>query len=177
VSPVPHVRIADRFSDSEFDGELLGGRYITTRNGDTPRWVEMGIYRLDSGTGWVLHRIGQSLVYHTAGTACSTASGGLSGEPAPASRLPDSAHSCDRCKPPWPEDLEPSDQVRIEFPRHTIDRCETREQVTQRLTGMRARASGTRTSTVSEPVRELLAMAAAVDPEFASGPKPTEKIT
>lgn len=167
------VRIEDRFSVTEFDGELIA--QATTRIPDGIRWVEFRLYRLDSD-GYLLHRLGASRVYHQADTGCHTTSGQPSGEPGKARDLPAGAYSCDRCQPEYPENLEPDAAVRIEYTRHTIDRCDTADQVVRRLTNMRSRGSRVQTQVVSEPVKELLALAAGADPEFAMAEKPVERI-
>lgn len=168
------VRIEDRHDVTEIEGRLLG-RYVTTRGPRSVRWVEMGVYKLDNG-GYVAHRIGRSLVYHQASGGCTTVSDRLSGDPALPGELPGEAASCDRCQPPWPEDLESDEEVRFEFDRHTFNECDEPADVVRKLTSLRDRRSGIRSHVVSDPVRELLAICAAEDPEFAQAPKPVQRI-
>jgi hypothetical protein len=173
---VATVRIDDRITVHEFEGDLIASETTRTAEGEGPlRWADFEIYRHDDG-GYVIHRIGGSRVYHTAGTACRTAAGGQSGDPATVSQLPDDAESCDRCQPAWPEDLRSDERVRFEFPRHTIDRCATPAEVISVLTSMKPRGRGRRTVVISDPVRSLLAKAAAADPQFADADRPVERI-
>lgn len=168
---MPAIRIEDRHRVTEFDGTLIA----ETVNSGRPRWLEIRLYRLDSGSGYVLHRLGQSKLYHRMGnTSCTTAGGNPSGEPVPASGLPDDPVSCDVCQPPWPEELSPDETVRWEVPRHTIDRCQTPVQVVDKLTSF-TRRSRVRSSAMSEPVTDLLAQASRNDPGFADA-RPVERI-
>lgn len=173
---VATVRIEDRHSVTEFEGTLTAEVSTRVRDGkSSSRWVEIRLYRMDDG--WLLHRIGKSLVYHSEDSECKTATRRPSGDVATRADLPRNAVSCDRCRPPWPEDLEDGEKIRYEFARHTIDRCDDPAQVVRRLTSMRQRRSGMRSTMVSEPVAELLAQAAGNDPDFAHAPKPVERIT
>lgn len=171
------VLIEDRFFSTQFEGTRIAGESARSADPERPsvRWAELEVYKLDSGD-YLIHRIGMSRVYHQPDTECSTASGQPSGDPATRADIPDDAVSCDRCLPPWPEDLKPGEKIRFEFPRHTIDRCEDPAGVIERLTNMRNRKSGTRTSVISVPVQALLVQCMANDPEFAAAPKPVQKI-
>jgi hypothetical protein len=176
VPPVVTVRVEDRHSATEFDGDLIAE--VSTRKPDSTRWVEIRLYHLADEAGWLVHRVGQSLIYHQAdGATCKTSTQRPSGDTATAKDLPAEAASCDRCQPPWPEDLAEDEKIRYEFPRHTIDRCETPAQVIRRLTVSHQRGSGMRSTMVSEPVSDLLRQAAENDPDFARAEKPVERIT
>jgi hypothetical protein len=172
------IRIEDRVKITEFDGELLrtpSGRDVHVETPGEFRWAELEIYRAEAG-GYVLHRIGNSRVYHTEPTTCLTESGEQSGAPCTITELPDDAHPCWKCNPQDPQTLGDSQLIRYEFPRHTFDRCDTSAEVTRRLTTMNPRGKS-RTTWVSQPAAELLRLAAEADPEFANAPKPVERIS
>lgn len=175
---MPQVRIENRFSVQTFDGELLDWTQ-TPGPPDRPRWVEIYVYKLDNGTGYMLHRIGKSVIYHRADTRCTISDGRQSGDVAKISDLPDNAEPCDECAPPFPEDIGDDEEIRFEFDRHTFNRCATAARVIDKLTVYRSPSSGqgdedtgrsAKTSTVSAPVRELLEKLAAKDPAFARKP-------
>lgn len=164
---------AHSFLNEHFEGDLI--KSTTTRGRNSVRWVDIALYGLDGGT-YLVHRIGQSLVYHRGDTECLTSSGKQAGDRATVADLPDDAEPCERCNPPFPENLDDDEPIRYEFPRHTLDECSTPAEVIARLTSMRKRRARTATRVVSEPVRELLEGAAETDPRFAeamSGPSAT----
>lgn len=172
---MPAIDIVDAhsFLNEHFEGSLI--KQTTTRGRNSLRWVDIALYGLDGGT-YLVHRIGQSLVYHRGDTGCLTSTSKQAGDKATVADLPDDAEPCERCNPPWPEDLADDAEIRYEFPRHTLDECSTPAEVISRLTSMRKRRARTSTRVVSEPVRELLEGAAASDPRFAeamSGPSAT----
>jgi hypothetical protein len=178
---VTAVRIEDRHSATEFSGELIASadsRDFSDRRED--RWVEMRIYRLDGqAAAWILHRAGMSRIYHAdlpLDDACKTISGRASGDLATVDDLPDDAVPCPSCQPPEPLQLHDREQIRFEFPRNTVDRCASPAVAVERLTTMRDRRTGTRTTMISEPVAALLAQASASDPDFAAAPKPVDRI-
>ena len=152
------------FLDEHYEGALI--REVTTRYPGSRRWVNIALYRLDPG-GYLVHRTGMSLVYHQADGGCTRTTGRPSGDPATHQQLPDDAMSCDICEPPWPEDLEDSEQVRFEFPQHSVDQFETAAQATEKLTTARPRGGQQARRIVSAPVRELLNDAALLDDGFA----------
>lgn len=168
---MPLIRIEDRHQDTEFDGTRIAG---PVTSGNQPRWLSMTIYKAASG-GYILHRVGMSVVYHEAETSCQTILGQKSGSPATIVDLPDEALPCERCSPPYPADLGDTEQVRFEFPRHTIDKCADARGVVEKLTTINPRG-GQKTIRISEPVGSLLAEAAAADPEFAAAPKLVERL-
>jgi hypothetical protein len=156
----------------EFTGELIA----ETRSASSDRrWVELKLYALEGG-GYLVHRAGMSNVYHRAGTTCTTASGLQQGTPGTVEDLPDDALPCERCEPPWPEDLGDNEQIRYETTRHTIDRVDTPAEVVEKLTVYRNRRTGRREMRFSEPVQDLLAKAVANDPGFLMPDQPVERI-
>jgi hypothetical protein len=176
------VKIELEHQVKTFEGREIGR--VSTR--DFPeensafraRWVDMALYALDSG-GYVLHRVGRSVVYHVKGGACGA------GEPntrtagsvrVTVDGLPDDAEPCRICKPEDPEYLPEKVQVLLEQPRHTVDRCADVATVIRRITIARHRGSGITSTAVSRPVGDLIAQAMANDEGFASAPKPEEKI-
>lgn len=156
---------AHSFLDEHFSGEIMAA--VDTRNPDSLRWVDIRLYRLDAGEGYLIHRQGCSVVYHTANTDCLTSTGEQSGYPGTVDDLRDDAVPCPVCRPVRPERLDGNDSIRFELTRHTLDTCSTAEEVIHRLTRMRERRSRRSTTFVSQPVRELLELAAADDQEFA----------
>lgn len=159
-----------RRAPQRFSGELAT-EPVSTQNPGSLRWAEFRVYRLDEG-GWMLHRVGMSLVYHQARTVCRTASGKMPGDPAKLADLPDEATPCGDCRPPYPLDLGDDEPVRFEFPRHSLNRCATAEAVVDSLTRFRERGTGIWTVKVSEPVAELLDKLAAAEPAFAAVARP-----
>jgi len=156
---------AHEFLDEHFSGEILAA--VDTRNPDSLRWVAIKLYRLDGGEGYLIHRTGCSVVYHTSPTGCLTSTGDQSGYPASVDDLPDDAVPCPVCKPMAPHRLDGNDTIRYEFTRHTLDVCSTADESIKRLTRMRERRSRRTTTFTSQPVRELLEIAASQDQEFA----------
>lgn len=148
----------------EIEGELACPKVTTFSGSHKERWFTLELYALDTGE-WLIHRTGMSNVYHTADTKCRTRGGWQSGDPAGVDNLPDDAVPCQVCRPPYPQDLpEGKETVRFEFPRHTWDKCQTPEQVREKLTTARS-ASGSEAVFLSAPVNELLRGAARSYPE------------
>lgn len=165
------IQIPDQHVVREFQGELIA----ENRTHQPLRWAEFRIYRHAEG-GYVLHRAGRSVVYHRADTTCRTAGGTAPGIPATVAGLPDDATPCEKCQPSWPLDLEDDEPVRMETDRNTVDRCQTAADVVDALTRFRQRGTGKKIVKVSEPVAELLELAARADPAFADVPPPVERI-
>jgi hypothetical protein len=136
-----------------FTGTLLASE--STETDSALRWLELEIYRIDSGprTGqYVLHRVGQSLVYHrpeTCGYGTSTAWG----------NVPLDAEPCPVCKPPEWTDTE----VWLEAPRHKVVKCPTPVHVEKSLL-MRRRDGST---FLSAPALNLIAKARVNDPKLS----------
>lgn len=172
---MPAVKIEDRFLAKEFDGTRIGN--VSTRRHGIPRWADLEVYKMDDGSGWLIHRTGMSTVYHTAGTSCRTASGEQRGQPATTADLPDNPVSCGQCEPPWPEDLEADEVLRFEFPRHSFDTFTSPGDVVTFLTTIYNRRTRHTATVMSEPVTELLRQCRLNDPDFASAPRPVERIT
>lgn len=161
---VPVVRIADKGMRApvEIRGFRIG--FGTSEEQEKTAWAEVEIYRLAAG-GYLTHRIGYSLKYHTADTRCLTNRGQQKGDPATVDDLPDDAVPCEICRPAPPEYLGDEEQIRYEFPRHRFDGAETPAQVESHLTWYRNN-DGTKSVSYSQPVRDALAQAAQNDEGF-----------
>jgi hypothetical protein len=146
----------------EIHGRRIG--FGTSRREDSLAWAEIEIYKLNDG-GYMTHRAGYSLTYHTADTKCMTRNGDQKGEPATVDDLPDEAEPCQRCRPEQPEYLANDAEIRFEFPRHTFDNCEDPGQVEERLTVIHHRDHGTSVR-YSKPVRDAIAEARRNDTAF-----------
>jgi hypothetical protein len=166
------VLIPGRHRNTEIDGELLCPG-VSTWNRRSRHWVEIEIYRLASG-GYLIHRAGMSVVYHTADTRCVIKDGTQRGDAATVDDLPDEARPCPACLPPWPQDLGDKEPIRFEFPRHTFDKCWTAAQVIAKLTTI-YKSDGSIEVREPAPVMELLDKAAEVDEAFAAEPLLTQK--
>lgn len=176
------VRLEDRLTGAtEFEGEEIAR--VSTRNGapgqelsqPRRRWGENVVWKLASGR-YVMLRAAYSTIYHTSPTTCTVAGGGQSGDVGTADDLPDEAFPCWSCKPPYPDELEDGEKIRFEFPRNTIDQCETPGQVIERLTSSR-KYSGVRSTGLPEPARDLIEQCMAADPDFRAAEMPVVRIT
>jgi len=147
-------------------GALIG--HGSSRREGSPAWAEVEVWKLEDGTGYLVHRTGCSLVYHRADTKCAVRGGRQRGAPAGVDDLPDDAVPCEECQPDYPRDLPDGDAtVRYEFPRHAFDQCDSPERVAERLTVIRNR-DGTRVVQSSQPVNDCLAQCARSDPAFGA---------
>jgi hypothetical protein len=184
---VETIRIPDRETGGwEITGEQIA--HVSTEYGDPdqasndrrPRWGVNTVWKLDNGQ-YALYRASMSVIYHTEGTSCRVAgprgsgTGSQSGSPCLARDMPDNAEPCERCRPPWPEDLNPTTKVRYEFPRQSVEICEEPGLVIERMTKYR-KHSGQSVSGASGPARELLAQCRANDPDFADARPPMTRI-
>ena len=158
------IRLFDRGMRApvEISGKRIG--FGTSRNDDRLAWAEIEIYKLDDG-GYITHRAGYSDVYHRLDTHCMTRSREQRGEPVRASELPSTAEPCERCRPPWPDELAGDTQVRWELPRHIFDSCTDPAQVVERLTVIR-NPDRTKSVRYSLPVKDALRQADTEDPDF-----------
>lgn len=158
------VTIADKgmIKPVEIHGARIG--HGSSRRPDSLAWAEIEIYKLDDG-GYMTHRAGYSLTYHTKNTRCMTRDNDQRGEPATVDDLPDDAEPCLRCRPEPPEYLPDAAEIRYEFPRHTFDSCATPEMVEEALTVIHHRDHG-RSVRYSKPVRDALREAQRNDPAF-----------
>jgi hypothetical protein len=148
----------------EITGPRIG--HGSSRRDGSPAWAEVEVWRLDGG-GYLVHRIGCSLVYHRPDTGCVTRDGRQRGDPAGVDDLPDDAVPCPVCRPEDPEYLPDGEAtVRYEYPRHAFDGCDAPEQVAEKLTVIRHRDK-TRSVQFSQPVNDCLEECAANDPGFA----------
>lgn len=139
------------------------------------RWSENIVIKLAS-TGYVLWRAGKSVIYHRSPTKCETRAGAQRGSVTTVGELPPYAEPCEICKPQWPEEMDPDDKVRFEFPRNTIDRCATPAQVVEKLSRMR-RFDASEATAITEPTRALLDQCAENDPDWVLADLPTQRIS
>jgi hypothetical protein len=167
---VPTVTITGLTGSTEFEGTLIAE--TTTYSDSKPRWLEIRLYRRDGG-GWVLHRASKSLVYHSISSRCHRKKGELSGTPVTVGELLDledgfgaDAEPCPNCSALDLDRMPLSARVRFEYPRHTINHCQTVEEVVDNLTVDRRTA----VRSWSAPVTDLLTKAAMVAEEFRSRP-------
>lgn len=146
----------------EITGPRIG--FGTSERDESVSWAEIEIYKLSGG--YMVHRAGMSLIYHTRDTRCTTRERVQKGKPASVDDLPDEAVPCEQCRPAQPEYLpEGEGVIRFEFPRHTFEECKAADQVVERLTVIRHR-DGTRTVQYSQPVLDAIEEAANSDPAF-----------
>jgi hypothetical protein len=145
------------------------------------RWVEMELYLVDAGQpdplgriglpdgGYLYHVIGQSLIYHTAGSACNA------GVPAQAGNTEIDVLPCWNCRPAppllwdWPgPDRDPDGKrasllvppamtVDLESPRHTLKRAVTAPDLVRLVIDRQ----------LSTPAQRLLEMAQEQDTRIA----------
>jgi hypothetical protein len=180
---VPLHRAEDSHQSYEWEGALIAP--VTTQrpahSDRRPRWLEMNLYRLDSG-GYLLHRLGHSVVYHLAGGPCA-----FKGEEVTVEALPDDAVRCEDaplprgpvCAPPWPQDLADDEVVLLEQVRHTIDQAPDPRAIVERASTANHRKESVRSVGISQPVKEMIRKAAANDDgfeAFAAAPKRAERI-
>jgi hypothetical protein len=157
---------------ADWEGDLAAS--VTTRTPDRTRWVEIKVYHLEDGS-WLAHRAGVSTIYHRAATGCRRKNLRKPGMVATVRDLPDDAEPCSQCNPPYPEDLDDDEQIRFEFPQHTIDRG-TPAEIVAALTTSRKPDSGARVVKISGPVRDLLEELMGSYPEFSGLSMPTEGV-
>lgn len=137
----------------KFTGTLLATE--STETDKSMRWLELELFRIDDGqrTGqYVLHRIGQSVVFHrpqTCGYGVSTT----------ADKVPFDAEPCPVCNPVYDCTPDPLYEVWLESPRHKVVTCPTPQQVEKALL-MRRKDGSTFLST---PATNLIAKASAND--------------
>lgn len=181
------IKIPDRETGGwEITGDQIA--HVSTEYGDPdqasndrrPRWGVNTVWKLDNGT-YALYRASMSVIYHTEKTSCRVAgprgsgTGSQSGSLCLARDMPDNAEPCERCNPPWPEDLTPTSRVRFEFPRQSVEICEEPGLVIERMTRYR-KHSGQSVSGASGPARELLQQCRDNDPDFADARPPMTRI-
>jgi hypothetical protein len=178
-SAVPLHHAEDSHQAYEWEGTLVAA--VSTHRPGRARWLEMKLYRLDSG-GYLLHRLGYSVVYHEADGPCAH-----KGEPVTVERLPDAATRCanaplpraPRCEPPWPDDLADDEAVVLEQVRHTIDQGHDPGSIVARASTAHHRKDAVTSRGIPEPVKEMIRIAASSDEgfaAFAAQPKHVERI-
>jgi hypothetical protein len=162
---VPVIRIYDKGMPQpvEIHGTRIG--FGTSERDDSLKWAEIEIYRQGEG-GYMVHRLGYSLVYHRADTWCRTAAGSQPGHPATVDDLPDEASPCRDCKPPAPQRLADDEAIRYEYPRHTFDSCKDAREVVASLTVVRHRDGTPPSIRFSGPVQAALREAAEQDKQI-----------
>lgn len=166
-------RIEDSRQITEFEGELVSS---VASSGHAGRWVVLEVYALDGG-GWLIHRVGDSRIYHRADTLCRTRSGRTPGEPGTPRDLKPDAEPCPVCEPPYPERLEPGEQIRAEIPQHSFTQCDSPDGVIYNLTHYRDGKTGIWITRTSKLTDELIGRLAAASPDFRGLGKPVETIT
>jgi hypothetical protein len=164
---VATIKIEGHSGGTSFDGTLVAE--TSNYNDDKARWLEMRLYRKDDGTGWVLHRVSKSLVYHQLDSDCRRADGQPSGIEMLASDLDRDAEPCEVCHPRWPDQIPAGVHIRGEIPRHTVNHCRTASEVVDRLT----LNNRTHKRYWSAPATDLLLKAARAAEEFASPELPS----
>lgn len=145
------IIIKDGIRPLRFTGTLLARE--STESDVSLRWLELELYRVGKGnlTGWyLLHRVGQSVVYHKP-EACGY------GKATDWANVPDDAEPCPVCKPPAHGMVE----VWMEVPWSKVLRCENAKAVENALL-MR----GKNGMFLSQPASNLLEKSARTDMEI-----------
>lgn len=88
--------VPNDLQELEFYGEHLG--HASTERDSSVRWTEIDIYRTDGGN-YVVVRLGQSLVYHTLESGCTTSGYKVKGD-----LIHEESEPCEKCNPGVPED-------------------------------------------------------------------------
>lgn len=141
----------------KFTGTLLADE--STETDSSMRWLELELYKIEQGQHsgqYVIHRVGQSVVYHRPKTCgYGTATGW--------ENVPMDAEPCPTCKPSSPvargSELKEY-EVWLESPRHRVIVCPAPRDVEKALL-MRRKDGSTFLST---PATNLIAKACANDP-------------
>jgi hypothetical protein len=131
-----------------FTGTLLAEESTETQN--SLRWLELSLYRVDEGDKagqYLLHRVGQSIVFHRP-DACGY------GVPTEWSKVPADAEPCATCQPiePFLEGPDAKYQVWLESPRHKVIVCSSASDLERAL--MMKRKDGSQF--LSTPASNLL---------------------
>jgi len=156
-------RVQDVDRVLEFEGTMITN--ITTEVPDSPRWLELELYRLTDGTDrYVLHVVGRSVVFHLHDGPCNT------GVETPFDQLPEDSEPCFKCKPI--RAVEEIDTVDLESDRHTVHVCDTAADVVSKLRLPRGGASGS----FSAPSRRLLDHAAMSDDGIRAAISPVQRL-
>lgn len=146
------------YEEIQFNGDKLA--HSTTETSDSVRWIEIEIYKTQSGR-YVIHRIGVSLVYHKYNGPCVG-----KGVKTRLSELDGDVVPCKDCRPPrrsmhgYDEDQDLL--VSAEQDRHTADVCSANEvQDCLMVRPYRGQPF------LSSPARKALDQAIAADPSLS----------
>ena len=175
---VREIRVRGSLGPRAFYGTSLAE--VTTETPLRPRWIEIALYReweveRDGAgqpvvpvvpvrpRGYVLHRVGRSLVYHVHDSGCHT------GVETGTEHLGADCEPCLECRPPELAVLPEDAVVDLEEDRHAVDVCASPEQVLDLLQDPRAPAGpdASAVDRLSAPAQRLLRRAAAKDQGIA----------
>lgn len=100
---------------------------VSTERATSSRWVTMIVYAWP-GNGFVLARVGESVVYHTSPSPC------VSGRtPMLASQLAGDSERCPQCRPEKPGAIAPMTPVIMELPWYSFSFCPGLAQLEEAL--------------------------------------------
>lgn len=137
--------------------------HYSTREPGKVRWVEMTVYEHHDG-GYVLHRLGKSLVFHAHDRETQARRGRCKKVPTwkelSFRQLPDDAVPCRDCLPPDELEEGVASYYWFEQDRPMLDRC---LEPASLITVLTERRPGSRVEYLSEPAQEILALAAKAD--------------
>lgn len=167
---MPRTVLSTKTGTMAIEGELL--KEVTS--GAWPRWIEIGVYKLDDG-GYAVHRVGKSKVYHREDTPCSTVKGLPSGKLVTVDNLPDDAEPCRVCNPVSPQDMDDDEQIRMEVDRPVLAIFNGAQKAQDFIVTVRDRYTQRPGVFVSNPVAELIQALRGIDPDWAAldWPEPT----
>lgn len=138
-----------------FEGEQLA--HSSSRNKNSPRWVEFSLYRTNNGK-YVIERTGISLVFHTVHCAVTRRNNNPT-EPLPAETLSDRLVPCAECKPSRDEEQ----YLVPESPRHRAQVCHSPDSVISSL----KQFDSNNTEYLTNVALRLLEQAAERDPRIS----------
>lgn len=142
------IRLRDSYREVEFEGVLLSE--VSTDNSSAPRWTEMELYVITTGTNagkYVLSVMGRSVVYHVHNGSCN------SGVPTAVKDIDEEFEPCHKCNPPSPRALTSVATVDLEEDRPQVHVVADPQELLKKLHNPRANA-------ISGPGQRLLAIAA-----------------
>lgn len=157
---MPVHQVPGQVKPVRFTGDLLAEESTETPN--SIRWLELELYKITEGPKagqYLLHRVGQSVVFHKPHT-CGY------GVPTGWDKVPDDAEPCPTCQPIEPflhgihgKGAAPEYEVWMESPRHKVIVCPTVADLERAL--LMRRKDGTQF--LSTPAANLLGKAEAND--------------